>query len=64
VVKKDNSTGKSMDFYDKGQAIFDRMVAATAALKQPPIAHSKSEYKRMKALGADVLPPAETKEQK
>jgi len=32
-MKKDNSTGKSIDFYNKGQAIFDRIPAYVQASK-------------------------------
>jgi len=36
-MKKDNSTGKDIDFYDKGQVIFDRIPGEKMIIKSAPI---------------------------
>ena len=35
-MAKDNSTGKPIDFYDKGQAIFDRIPEEKVIIKSAP----------------------------
>jgi hypothetical protein len=41
-MTKDNSTGKSKEFYDKGKAMFDQIPPITQGVPQIPQKHSSN----------------------
>ena len=54
-MARDNSTGKTKEFYDKGQAIFDRIPGKEMKISTAEIDKALAEYPRVKPVLAEPL---------
>jgi len=54
-MKKDNSTGKPIDFYDKGQVIFDRIPGGEMKISTAEIDKELADWPRVKPAPATPL---------
>ena len=54
-MARDNSTGKTKEFYDKGQAIFDRIPGKEMKISTAEIDKALAEYPRVKPAPAKPI---------